>query len=93
MAKMKHAKALEEQRVRFETEQAKESADHYLEMVHEWKRRERNQDFGTRDAGHRAEQMMGRQRATKKEILQAKEKVQKNREDRDMDQLYKSLFS
>jgi hypothetical protein len=93
MAKLKHAKALEEQRIRFETEQAKESADHYLEMVQEWKRREKNTDFVINDTEKRVDHLLKKQRPTKKEILHLKAKVMKRKEDENMDQLYQKLFS
>ena len=93
MAKLKHTKALEEQKVRFETEKAKDSAEHYLEMVQEWKRREKKQDFGSSDSAKRTEQLINKQRPTKKEILHVKQKLQKNREDESLDKLYKTLFS
>lgn len=93
MAKMKHAKALEEQRVRFETEKAKDTADHYLEMMNEWKRRERNQDFVSKDSAKRIEQLVNKQRPTKKEFFELREKLQKEREEKDMSNLYDTLFS
>lgn len=93
MAKLKHTKALEEQKIRFETEQAKESAEHYLEMVQEWKRREKQQNFVSSDSAKRTEFLINKQRPTKKEILQVKQKMQKNREDESLNKLYDSLFS
>lgn len=88
MAKFKHNKALEEQRLRLETEKARESADHYLEMVNEWKKRG-NREMMSETKERIEETLTKKQRKTKNEITKGRSK---GREQDEMNELYESIF-
>lgn len=85
MAKFKLNKAIEEQRLRLETEKARESADHYLEMVNEWKKRG-NKEMVPEKLDRIEETLTKKQRKTKNEIKTNKKK------DDEMNQLYEKIF-
>ena len=88
MAKFKHNKAIEEQRLRLETEKAREAADHYLEMANEWKKR-KNRDLIVTDREIKiGESLTKKQRKTKDEILTNK----KSKEQDKLNELYATIF-
>ena len=88
MAKFKHNKAIEEQRLRLETEKAREAADHYLEMVNEWKKRG-NKEIASDRQEKIGESLTKKQRKTKDELLKAKKSTSKKD---DLNDLYESIF-
>lgn len=90
MAKFKHNKALEEQRLRLETEKARESADHYLEMVNEWKKRGNKEMESEREAKI-GEALTKKQRKTKDELVSSK-KSKKSKDQDGLNDLYETIF-
>lgn len=89
MAKFKHNKAIEEQRLRLETEKAREEADHYLEMVNEWKKRG-NREMASDRADKIEESLTKKQKKTKDELLKIKKS--KNKDKDDLSGLYETIF-
>lgn len=89
MAKFKHNKALEEQRLRLETEKARESADHYLDMVNEWKRRGHKEIESEREV-RIGDALTKKQRKTKEELISNKKSKNNNKDE--LNELYETIF-